>query len=94
MGKNVIIFGVDSSSLHIENKKKDAPVLGGGPALGLDDTTEAEAKYSINFTALRKRFLLSLHYNGSNSFLVVNATKNISVQSKRFRNKTIAIVFR
>ena len=93
MDKNVIIFGVDSSSLHVENKKKDVLVLGGGPALGLDDTTEAEAKYSINFTALRKRFLLSLHYNRSNSFLV-NATKNISIQSKRFKNKTISIVFR
>ena len=30
--KNVIIFGVDvSSSVHIDNKKKDALILGKGP---------------------------------------------------------------
>ena len=35
----------------------------------------AEAKYPINFTQSGKRFVLSLHCNGSNSFLFVNATK-------------------
>ena len=83
--KNVVIFGTDmNSSMHIDNKKKDILVLGEGPTQGLGDTTiTAEAKYSINFTELEKRFLLSLHYNGSNSFLFLNAKKNISVQSKR-----------
>ena len=43
---------------------------------GLDDTTlTAEAIYPINFTKSGKRLALSLHYNGSNSFLFVNATK-------------------
>ena len=32
----------------------------------------AEAKYSINFAESGKQFVLSLHYNGSNSFLWVN----------------------
>ena len=42
----------------------------------LDYTTlTAEAIYPINFTQRNKRFVLSLHYNGSNSFLSVNATK-------------------
>ena len=65
-----------SSSVHINNKNKDNLIVGRGPTQGLDDTTlTAEAKCPINFTQPRKRFVLSLHYNGSNSFLFVNATK-------------------
>ena len=76
-GKNAIILGVDlSSSMHIDNKNKNTLILGEGPTQGLDDTTlTAEAKYLINFTQSGKRFVLSLHYNGSKSFLFVNATK-------------------
>ena len=65
-----------SSSVHINNKNKDNLIVGRGPTQGLDDTTlTAEGKCPINFTQPRKRFVLSLHYNGSNSFLFVNATK-------------------
>ena len=72
-GKNVTIFGADmSSSVHFENKGKDILVLGEGPTQGLDDTTfTAEAIYPIDFTQPNKRFLLSLHYNGSNNLLFV-----------------------
>ena len=43
---------------------------------GLDDTAiTAETKYFINFTESGKRFVIGLHYNGSKSFLFVNATK-------------------
>ena len=77
MGKNVIIFGVNmSSSVHIDNKSKDILILGKRPTQKLGDTKlGGEAKYPINFTQPRKRFLLSLHFNGSNSFLFVIATK-------------------
>ena len=77
MGENIIIFGVNmSSSVHIGNENKDILILGEGPTQGLDDTTlTAEAKYPINFTQSGKRFILSLQYNGSNSFFFVNATK-------------------
>ena len=35
-----------SSSVHIDNKKKDILILGSGPTQGLDDTTLiAEAQY-------------------------------------------------
>ena len=38
-----------SSSLHIDDKKRDILILGRGPIQGLDDTTlTAEAKYLIN----------------------------------------------
>ena len=37
--KNVIIFGADvSSSVHVDNKKKDILILGEGPTQELDDT--------------------------------------------------------
>ena len=58
-----------SSSVHIDNKNKDILILGEGPTQELDDTTlTAEAKYPINFTQPRKRFVLSLIYNGSKFF--------------------------
>ena len=83
MGKNVFIFGADmSSSVHIDNKNKDISVLGEWATQGLNDTTlTAEALHPINFTQPNKRFVLSLHYNGSNSFFV-NATKNINSKEK------------
>ena len=40
----------------------------------MDDTIlTVEAKYTITFTQPIKRFVLSVHYNGSNSFLFANA---------------------
>ena len=75
-GQNVIIFGADmSSSPHIDNKGKDILVLGRGPTQGLgENSLTAEKMYSINFTVTKKKFCLSLHYNGANSYLFVNGT--------------------
>ena len=68
-GQNVLIFGVDMSySAHIDNKKKNILVLGKGPTQGLVHTLTAEKMYSINFTATKKKFCSSLHYNGANSY--------------------------
>ena len=65
-----------SSSVHIDNKKKDILIFGFGPTQGLDDTASAaEAQYSINFSGTNIKFWLSLHDNKNNSFLFVNATK-------------------
>ena len=64
-----------SSFVHIHNKNKEILILGEGPTQGLDDTTlTAKAIHPINFTQTNKRFVLSLQYNESNSFLFVNAT--------------------
>ena len=42
-----------------------------GPTQGLDDTTlTADKKYSMNFTESKKKFCLSLHYNGANSYFI------------------------
>ena len=72
-----------SSSVHVDNKGKDILILAEGPTQGLDGTTfTAEAKYPINFTQSGKRFVLTLHYNGSNSFLFVNARKVYQFKDK------------
>ena len=55
--------------------KKDILVLGIGPTQGLEHTLTAEKMYSINFTVTKKKFCLSLHYNGANSYLFVNYTE-------------------
>ena len=49
-----VFFGVDnSSSVHIDNKKKEILVLGKGPTQGLNDIKiTGEAEYSINFSRL------------------------------------------
>ena len=93
MGRNIIIFGADkSSSVHFDHKNKDILILGEGPTQGLDDTTLiAETRYPIYFVHTRKRFVLSLHYNGSNSFLFVNARIIYLFKSKDSKTKDYAL---
>ena len=53
-------FGVNiSSSVHIDNNKKDILVPGEDPTQGLDDA-KITAEAIINFTESGKRFVLSL----------------------------------
>ena len=68
-GQNVLIFSVDmSTSIHIDDKGKDILVLGRRPTKGLESILTAEEMHSINFTVTKKKFCLSLHYNGANSY--------------------------
>ena len=69
--------------------KKDILVLGKGPTQGLEHTLTAEKMYPINFTLAKKKFCLSLHYNGAYSYLFVNG-KEI-VKSKAKDSKIVAI---
>ena len=72
-GQNLIIFGADlSSSVHVDNKKRDILILGKRPTQGLEHTLTAGKMYSTNFTVTRNKFHLILHYNGANSYLFVN----------------------
>ena len=72
-----------SSSCHIDNKKNDILILAEGPTQRLDDTSlTAEIKYSISFTVNRKKFCLSLHYNGANSYLFVSVQKLLISKQK------------
>ena len=83
VGKNVIIFEVDTSSqIKTDNKKKDILIFGKGPTKGLEHTLSAEKLYSINFTKNNKKFCLSLHYKKGNSYLFAKGTKIIKIKSK------------
>ena len=82
-GQNIIIFGVDMSfSVHVDNKKKDILILVKGPTQGLEHTLTAEKMYWINFTATKRKFCFSLHYNGANSYLFVNGTEIYKFKAK------------
>ena len=83
-GQNIIIFGADMNlSSHVDNKKKDILILGKGPTQGLGEhSLTAEKMYSINFTVTKKKFCLSLHYNGANSYLFVNGTEIYKFKAK------------
>ena len=58
-GKNVVFFRKDnSSSVHVDKKKKDILVLDKGPTKELNGTTiTVEAKYSINFFKSKQKML-------------------------------------
>ena len=83
-GRDSIIFGVDmSSSVHVDNKKKDILTLGEGLTKGLDGTTlTAEKIHLINFTENSKKFCLSLHCNEANSYLFINRTEIVKFIAK------------
>ena len=83
-GRNVLIFGADMSfSIHSTNKANNIYVLGKDFVQGINDTTlYAEKIYKTNFTESNKKFVLSLHYNFSNSYLFVNGTQDLKFKSK------------
>ena len=82
-GQNVIMFGVDtSSSVRVDNKKKDILILRKDPTQGLQHSLIAEKMYLIDFNVTRKKFCLSLHYNGANSYLFANDTEIYKFKAK------------
>ena len=77
-----------SSSVDVDNMIKDILIIGKGPPQGLEHTLTAEKMYSINFTVTRKKFCLSLHYNGANSYLFISDTEIIKFKAKDFQIAT------
>ena len=68
--------------MHNHNKEKDILILGNDPAQELDSTTlTAEKEFSIDFTESKKKFCLSLRYNGTNIYLLM-AEKCINLKQK------------
>ena len=65
-----------SLTTKIDNRKKDILILSKGPTQGLEHILSAEKMYSTNFTKENTKFCLSLHDNGTDSYLFVNG-KNI-----------------
>ena len=83
-GRNVLIFGADMSfSVHKTNRANNIYVLGDGFIQGIHDTTlYVEKKYWRNFIDPGKKFVLSLHYNGDDSYLFVNGRQELKFKAK------------
>ena len=83
-GRNVLIFGVHENSLvHANNKANNIYVMADLFVQGINDTTlYAEKIYSQNFTAANKKFVLSSHYNGDDSYLFVNGKRELKFKTK------------
>ena len=82
--RNVLIFGVhENSVIHSNNKVNNIFIMGDGFVQGINDTTlYTEKKYSQNFTAVNKKFVLSLHYNGDDSYLFVKGKQELKFKAK------------
>ena len=87
-GTNCIIWGADmSSSAHANNRTENILILGKDFRQGLNNTTiYAEKLYLNNFTENNKKFCLSLHYIGANSYLFVNGTEIDKFKAKDSEN--------
>ena len=82
--KNVLTFGVDMSfSIHATNTANHIYFFGEGLTQGINDTTiYAEKDYWINFTEHGEKFVLSLDYNGDDSYLFVNGRQELKFKAK------------
>ena len=82
--RNVLILGADMSfSVHATNRANNIYVMGEAFVQGVNDTTKyAEKKFYRNFTDAGKKFVLSLHYNGDNSYLFVNGRQKLKFKAK------------
>ena len=71
---------VNSFSVHSDNRKKDI-------SKGTEDgfygaTLTAEAEYTINFSEHQNKFCVSIYYNGSKRFLLVDKVKIYQFKGK------------
>ena len=84
-GRNVLIFGADMSfSVHATNRANHIYLMGDGLTQGINDTTiYVEKNYYRNFTDPGKKFVLSLRYNGDNSYLFVNGRQELKFKAKK-----------
>ena len=82
--RNVLISGADMSfSVHATNRANHIYLMGDGLMQSINDTTiYVEKNYYRNFTDPGKKFVLSLHYNGDNSYLFVNGRQELKFKCK------------
>ena len=83
-GRNVLIFRADMSfSVHATNRTNNIYLLVEGLTQGVHDTAPyVESNYYRNFTDPGKKFVLSLHYNGDDSYLFVNGRQKLKFKAK------------
>ena len=84
--RNVLIFGAGMSfSVHKTNRANHIYLKGTGLTQGINDTMiliYAEKNFYRNFTDPGKKFVLSLHYNGDDSYLLVNGRQELKFKCK------------
>ena len=81
--RNVLIFGADMSFSVHATRANHIYLMGAGLTQGIDDTKiYAEKNFYRNFTDFGKKFVLSLHYNGDNSYLFVNGRQELKFKAK------------
>ena len=83
-GRNVLIFGVDMSfSAHATNRANHIYLMGDGLTQGINDTTlYVENNYWRNFTDPGKKFIISLHYNGDESYFFLNGRQELKFKAE------------
>ena len=87
-GKNVMIFGAYMKDSEKENNKKQSILVLDYGSVKINDTDiYAEKSYTPDFTSDNKVTCLSLHYNGSNSFLYVNGKQITQFEANTEINK-------
>ena len=82
--RNVLIFVADMSfSVHVTNRANHIYLMGTGLTQGINDTMiYAEKNFCRNFTDFGKKFMLSLHYDGDDSYLFVNGREELKFKAK------------
>ena len=82
--KNVLIFRADMSfNVHKTNRANHIYLMGTGLSQGINDTTiYAEKNFYRNFTNPGKKFVLSLHYKGDDSYLLINGRQELKFKCK------------
>ena len=82
--RNVLIFGADMSfNVHSTNRANHLYIMGTGLTQGINDTTiYTEKNFYRNFTDFGKKIMLSLHYNGDDSYLFVNGRQELKFKIK------------
>ena len=74
--RNLILYGADmKNSSYSTNKKHHIYILGKSFIQGLQYGATIYAEYDyvkVNGSQVNKKFILSVHYNGDNSYLFIN----------------------
>ena len=72
-----------SYTIHATNRANNIYVMGKDFIQGINDTTiYAEKLFHNNFAKCGVKFVLSLHYNGDNSYLFANGRKEPNFKAK------------
>ena len=77
--RNLILYGVDmKNSTFASNKKHHIYIIGKSFTQGLQYGATIYAKHDyvkVNGSQVNKKFILSVHCNGDNSYLFINGVK-------------------